>query len=66
MEVKGAEVSERMVSSAEGKCANRRTEENRLDSKTSAEAEAPSQAVMEWEEDGETDAVGADDSVQGS
>lgn len=57
---------EQRFQKAVGKCANRRTEENRLDSKTSAEAEAQSQAVMEWEEDGETDAVGADDSVQGS
>lgn len=54
MEVKGAEVSERTASRAAGECANRRTEENRLDSKTSAEAEARSRAVMEWEEEGET------------
>lgn len=63
MEVRGAEVSGRIVSSAAGGWASGRTEENLFDVETLAKAEAQLQTVVEWEEEEKVETVCADDSA---
>ena len=54
-----------MVSSVVDRWAKMRTEEDGLDLVGLAKAEARLQAVVEWEEEEETEVVSADDAMRG-